>query len=147
VGEGLLVYEGFNPGVHYPGTYLAGGYNRLKTEIEGGVIENEDLMNMPNWLSLKFRPIGGEWFLNLLTQMAFHSRLAAESYNRGLGATGHYCGSLAGQTGWVKGWRRTGAASQGPSPSGASCPDGFRETQNSRRSRIQTGRYSTQTIP
>jgi alpha,alpha-trehalase len=28
-------------GVHYPGTYLAGGYNRLQTEIAGRVVENE----------------------------------------------------------------------------------------------------------
>ena len=34
--------------IHYPGTYLAGGYNRLKTEIAGRVIENEDLVNLPN---------------------------------------------------------------------------------------------------
>ncbi|MCC5831735.1 MAG: glycoside hydrolase family 65 protein [Chlamydiales bacterium] len=46
----------------YPGTYLAGGYNRLKTEIEGHVIENEDLVNLPNWLPLKFRICGGSWF-------------------------------------------------------------------------------------
>lgn len=31
--------------IHYPGTYLAGGYNRLKTEIAGREIENEDLVN------------------------------------------------------------------------------------------------------
>jgi trehalose/maltose hydrolase-like predicted phosphorylase len=49
-------------GVHYPGTYLAGGYNRLTTEIAGRVIENEDLVNWPNWLSLTFRPQGGDWF-------------------------------------------------------------------------------------
>lgn len=48
--------------IHYPGTYLAGGYNRLQTELAGRSIENEDLVNMPNWLSLKFRPLGGEWF-------------------------------------------------------------------------------------
>jgi beta-phosphoglucomutase family hydrolase len=30
--------------VHYPGTYLAGGYNRLRTEIAGRVVENEDLV-------------------------------------------------------------------------------------------------------
>lgn len=48
--------------VHYPGTYLAGGYNRLTTTISGRVIENEDLVNLPNWLSLTFR-IGEEaWF-------------------------------------------------------------------------------------
>jgi len=48
--------------VHYPGTYLAGGYNRLKSEIAGRIIENEDLVNMPNWLSFNFRLSGGEWF-------------------------------------------------------------------------------------
>ena len=49
-------------GIHYPGTYLAGGYNRLKTEIKGRVVENEDLVNLPNWLCLSFRRPGGEWF-------------------------------------------------------------------------------------
>lgn len=48
--------------IHYPGTYLAGGYNRLETEISGRVIENEDLVNWPNWLILTFRPKGGKWF-------------------------------------------------------------------------------------
>jgi alpha,alpha-trehalase len=48
--------------VHYPGTYLAGGYNRLQTDIAGRVIENEDLVNLPNWLCLTFRPEGGDWF-------------------------------------------------------------------------------------
>jgi len=48
---------------HYPGTYLAGGYNRLETEIAGRVIENEDLVNLPNWLPLTFRMEGDEaWF-------------------------------------------------------------------------------------
>ena len=49
-------------GIHYPGTYLAGGYNRLKTEIKGRVIENEDLVNLPNWICLSFRCPGEEWF-------------------------------------------------------------------------------------
>ncbi|MBN2028226.1 MAG: trehalose-phosphatase [Actinobacteria bacterium] len=49
-------------GVHYPGTYLAGGYNRLQTEIAGRVIENEDLVNIPNWLCLELRVPGEEWF-------------------------------------------------------------------------------------
>lgn len=49
-------------GTHYPGTYLAGGYNRAKTEISGRIIENEDLVNWPNWLPLTFRVEGGEWF-------------------------------------------------------------------------------------
>jgi beta-phosphoglucomutase family hydrolase len=46
-------------GTHYPGTYLAGGYNRLQTDIAGRVVENEDLVNFPNWLALDFR-IGDE---------------------------------------------------------------------------------------
>ena len=88
----LLVYDGFDPeqegrrealcvagqrrtssraaraeesqadGVHYPGTYVAGGYNRLVTEIGGRPIVNEDLVNFPNWLPLTFRPEGGAWF-------------------------------------------------------------------------------------
>jgi len=48
--------------VHYPGTYLAGGYNRLKTKIAGRIVENEDLVNLPNWLCLNFRIPGEEWF-------------------------------------------------------------------------------------
>jgi len=49
-------------GVHYPGTYLAGGYNRLQTNIAGRTIENEDLVNFPNWLALRFRIAEEDWF-------------------------------------------------------------------------------------
>ncbi len=67
LGNGYFATRGAAPesvadDVHYPGTYLAGGYNRLETEIAGRVIENEDLVNMPNWLPLYFRIRGGEWF-------------------------------------------------------------------------------------
>jgi len=48
--------------VHYPGTYLAGGYNRLRTDIAGRVVENEDLVNFSNWLALDFCIDGEEWF-------------------------------------------------------------------------------------
>jgi trehalose/maltose hydrolase-like predicted phosphorylase len=56
--------ENSNNEFNYPGTYLAGGYNRAKTEISGRTIENEDLVNFPNWLCMSFRPEGGKW-LNL----------------------------------------------------------------------------------
>jgi trehalose/maltose hydrolase-like predicted phosphorylase len=46
---------------NYPGTYLAGGFDRAKTEISGRWIENEDFVNFPNWLCLNFRPEDGEW--------------------------------------------------------------------------------------
>lgn len=50
-------------GVHYPGTYLAGGYNRLASEVAGKIIENEDLVNWPNWLYLTFKIEGDDhWF-------------------------------------------------------------------------------------
>ncbi len=45
--------------VHYPGTYLAGGYNRQTTAVAGRPVENEDLVNMPNWLCLTYRIDGG----------------------------------------------------------------------------------------
>ncbi|MBS0002602.1 MAG: trehalose-phosphatase [Thioalkalivibrio sp.] len=48
--------------VHYPGTYLAGGYNRLVSDVDGRRVENEDLVNLPNWLPLTFRIGDGEWF-------------------------------------------------------------------------------------
>ena len=53
--------ESYASQVHYPGTYLAGGYNRLKTSIAGQTIENEDFVNWPNWLVLSFKPDKGHW--------------------------------------------------------------------------------------
>jgi trehalose/maltose hydrolase-like predicted phosphorylase len=40
---------------HYPGTYVAGCYNRLVSTVAGRQVENEDLVNLPNWLPLRFR--------------------------------------------------------------------------------------------
>jgi beta-phosphoglucomutase family hydrolase len=48
--------------IHYPGTYLACGYNRMRTDIAGRVVENEDLVNLPNWLALEFRIADEDWF-------------------------------------------------------------------------------------
>jgi len=48
--------------VHYPGTYLAGGYNRVQSELADRLLENEDLVNLPNWLALTFRIEDGDWF-------------------------------------------------------------------------------------
>ena len=84
----LLGYDGFDPGaeglrealtstgngylctrgaaewqdaddVHYPGTYVHGGYNRETTILGGQPVLNEDLVNLPNWLVLMLR-IEGE---------------------------------------------------------------------------------------
>jgi trehalose/maltose hydrolase-like predicted phosphorylase len=61
VSRGALEMEKDNE-YNYPGTYLAGGYNRMKSEIEGKIIENEDLVNWPNWLYLTFKIGEGKWF-------------------------------------------------------------------------------------
>ena len=47
--------------VHYPGTYLAGGYNRLESEVAGQTVVNEDLVNFPNWLPLQFAADADAW--------------------------------------------------------------------------------------
>jgi trehalose/maltose hydrolase-like predicted phosphorylase len=45
-------------GVHYPGTYAHGGYNRETTMMGGLPVLNEDLVNLPNWLVLQLRVEG-----------------------------------------------------------------------------------------
>jgi len=84
----MLVYEGFDPaheghrealttlgngyfgtrgaapenaadGVHYPGTYLAGVYNRLVSSVHGRQTEDEHMVNAPSWLPLDVRTEGG----------------------------------------------------------------------------------------
>jgi trehalose/maltose hydrolase-like predicted phosphorylase len=45
--------------VHYPGTYMHGGYNRETTIMAGRPVLNEDLVNLPNWLVLRLQ-IGDE---------------------------------------------------------------------------------------
>jgi len=87
----LLVYEGFDPAqeghrealttlgngywacrgaapersadsLHYPGTYLAGVYNRLSSVIQGQVSEDEHMVNAPNWTVLDVCIAGGKWW-------------------------------------------------------------------------------------
>jgi beta-phosphoglucomutase family hydrolase len=67
LGNGYLATRGAAPetrddGVHYPGTYLAGVYNRLTTEVGGRKGEDERLVNAPNWLSLDVRIGDGGWW-------------------------------------------------------------------------------------
>ncbi|MGW0181195.1 trehalose-phosphatase, partial [Nocardia sp. NPDC003345] len=47
---------------HYPGTYAAGVYNRLEDVVRGQHVENESLVNLPDWLPVTFRVGDGEWF-------------------------------------------------------------------------------------
>ncbi|BCS52890.1 beta-phosphoglucomutase family hydrolase [Geobacter sp. SVR] len=81
LGNGYFTTRGTAPwarsdGTHYPGTYLAGGYNRLTTDIAGRTIENESLVNFPNWLPLGFRIGDGDWFdLKRVTILSYRQEL------------------------------------------------------------------------
>ncbi|WP_434080734.1 HAD-IA family hydrolase [Sanguibacter sp. Z1732] len=65
LGNGYLGTRGAAPeraadGVHYPGTYLAGVYNRLVSSVHGRQMEDEHLVNAPNWLILDLGPQGAQ---------------------------------------------------------------------------------------
>ncbi|MGW4351896.1 trehalose-phosphatase [Nocardia sp. NPDC004582] len=66
VGNGFLATRGAAPECaageqHYPGTYVAGIYNRLVDQIAGRTVDNESLVNLPNWLPVTFRVGDGDW--------------------------------------------------------------------------------------
>ena len=88
--EWVLAYEGFDPldeglrealctlgngyfatrgaatesradGVHYPGTYVAGCWNRLRDEVAGQAVDNESMVNLPNWLPVTIAVDDADW--------------------------------------------------------------------------------------
>ncbi len=66
LGNGYVVTRGAGAerpadNTNRPGTYIAGGYDRLPSEAAGQMIEIEELVNWPNWLALTFRAGDGEW--------------------------------------------------------------------------------------
>lgn len=60
---------------HYPGTYRAGCYNRLESEIQGERVEVESLVNLPNWTLLIFLAEDGTPFQPELTKDASHEQI------------------------------------------------------------------------
>ncbi len=66
LGNGVLGSRGAVPearadDTHYPGTYRAGVFNRLTDHIDEVEITNESMVNLPNWLFLRFRVDDGPW--------------------------------------------------------------------------------------
>ena len=59
--RGALEESGANQ-VNYPGTYMTGLFNRLTSKVGDRDIENEDFVNVTNWLPVSFRIDGGPWF-------------------------------------------------------------------------------------
>ena len=60
IGNGYLgtrgAYEGSKASeYHYPGTYIAGIFNKIPSEVHGETIYNNDFVNCPNWLPVEFR--------------------------------------------------------------------------------------------
>ncbi|MFD4474832.1 glycoside hydrolase family 65 protein [Streptomyces sp. NPDC058471] len=60
LGNGYFATRGAAPecppgDAHYPGTYAAGCYDRLTSTVAGRQVENEDIVNLPSWLPLRFR--------------------------------------------------------------------------------------------
>jgi alpha,alpha-trehalase len=66
LGNGYFATRGAAPearadDVHYPGTYVAGIYNRLATTVADRTVEDESIVNIPNWLRITFRIDDGSW--------------------------------------------------------------------------------------
>jgi trehalose/maltose hydrolase-like predicted phosphorylase len=66
VGNGRFVTRAAAPehragAEHYPGTYAAGVFDRLVDEVDGYRVENESIVNLPDWQFLTFRIDDGEW--------------------------------------------------------------------------------------
>ena len=47
--------------INYPGTYVAGIYNRLITKIQERDVVNEDFVNCPQWSRVRFKVDDGLW--------------------------------------------------------------------------------------
>ncbi|MET4591414.1 HAD-IA family hydrolase [Arthrobacter sp. 754] len=67
LGNGYVAVRGAAPEarmseVHYPGTYLAGVYNRLVSRVQGQDTEDEHMVNQPNWLVLDIRLDESGWW-------------------------------------------------------------------------------------
>ena len=81
LGNGYFATRGAAPEskagqVHYPGTYAAGVYNRLVDDLSGTPVDNESLVNLPNWLALTFRVDGGSWFdIDAVTVLSYRQTL------------------------------------------------------------------------
>jgi trehalose/maltose hydrolase-like predicted phosphorylase/beta-phosphoglucomutase-like phosphatase (HAD superfamily) len=67
LGNGYLATRGAAPEhrggeIHYPGSYLAGVYNRLTSVVEGQRSVDEHMVNIPDWLHLDLRIEDGAWW-------------------------------------------------------------------------------------
>jgi beta-phosphoglucomutase family hydrolase len=59
--RGCFVSERCKDDIHYPGTYVAGLYNKLPTEVHGRTLYNNDFVNCPNWLLIEAKIGDGDF--------------------------------------------------------------------------------------
>lgn len=79
VGNGYLGTRGCFAGENasfnfYPGTYLAGVFNKRTTNLHGRDIVNNDFVNCPNWLPIEFRIGKGEFISPLKMELLHYSQ-------------------------------------------------------------------------
>ncbi|WP_415953123.1 glycoside hydrolase family 65 protein [Streptomyces sp. KLOTTS4A1] len=82
LGNGRFATRGSAPectadATHYPGTYLAGCYDRRTSAVAGVQVTNEDLVNLPNWTLLRYRCLPddrppGDWLTPDSTELHHH---------------------------------------------------------------------------
>ncbi|MBL7071535.1 MAG: response regulator [Candidatus Omnitrophica bacterium] len=77
LGNGYLGTRGASPEsrasrIHYPGTYIAGVYNKLSTDIAGKTVSNEAFINCTNWLPLTFRIENDDWIVPSSCKILFY---------------------------------------------------------------------------
>jgi trehalose/maltose hydrolase-like predicted phosphorylase len=106
LGNGRFATRGAAPesradGVHYPGTYAAGCFNRLRDTIGDRIIESESMVNLPTWLDLRFAAEDGPWFA-LADDGLLEHRLTLD-LRRGA--------ACVSSTGWADAPQRASAAS------------------------------------
>ncbi len=72
--------------INYPGTYIAGLYNRLSSKVGDRDVENEDFVNAPNWLPIRFKIGDDDWIkinkveiLNIERKLDFSTGLLSKT--------------------------------------------------------------------
>ena len=73
--RGSLEESEFNE-ISYPGTYIAGVYNRVESIISDRKIQNEDFVNCPNWTFITFKIGNDDWIkINSKSIIEFYREL------------------------------------------------------------------------
>lgn len=66
LGNGYIAARGArtyaeDDGKHYPGTYFAGVFDRLRSKVDSRTMDEDAIVNAPNWLALSFAMAEGPW--------------------------------------------------------------------------------------